>query len=89
MVSSQESGVSSVSADEGVGNLWKRLFVHGSENEVEDYGGMLKSLYCSLVAEEMATRVYARTRTLSKSLEPKTRRLRALNGEALDLNSRF
>lgn len=72
LVSSQESGVSSVSANEGVGNPRKRLFVHGQEDEVEDYEGDVEEPVVFPGGEEMATRVYAR---------PRTRRIRALDGD--------
>jgi hypothetical protein len=70
LVSSQESGVSEVSVDEGVGSSRKRLFGYGLEEE-EDYEGVDGETVSFVGGEEMATRVYAR---------PRTRRLRALDG---------
>ena len=73
LVSSQESGVSAVSVDEGVGNSRKRLFGCGLEDEEgeDDYEGVGEE-NVSFGGEEMAMRVYAR---------PRTRRLRALDGD--------
>ena len=73
LISSQESNVSAVSVEEGVGNSRKRLFGYDLEDEDEERRndeGLNEETVSFVGGEEMATRVYAR---------PKSRRLRTLD----------
>ena len=75
LVSSQESGVSAVSLDEGLGKSRKRLFGYDLEDdeEEENYEGFGEETVTFVGGEEMALRVYA---------QPRTRHLRALDGDS-------
>ena len=78
LVSSQDSGVSTVSVDEGVGNSRKRLLEYGLEDEEDEEVEEVDGETVSFVGgEEMAKRVFAR---------PRTRGLRALER---DVSSSF